>query len=267
MDWKRFFRLFGVDVFCLDKKYLVFNFVAKNLKVKYRRSVFGVLWTLIVPLCMAAVYYFVFQVLMKVKTENYLIMILAGILPWSFFSQSINDGVVCIVEGAVSLVTKVPIPIHSIPYIAVITHFVTLLLSIPVIIGAAFVSGVGINPSFVMFFVYCGLLFFVSYAMAMILSVGYGYLRDLRHAVGVLMSVWFFATPIVYSVDMVPAEYRWILYLNPVGLIFSGMQSAVVHARFPSAQEFSVSCLWAASLMMIGTLITKKFGRRMVELL
>lgn len=261
------FRPMGVDIFCLGRKYLIFNFVAKNLKVKYRRSVFGVLWTLIVPLATAAIYYFVFQILMKVKSENYLIMIISGILPWTFFSQSINEGVICVVESAAGLVTKVPIPVHSIPLITVITHLVTLMLSFPVIVLAAFVSGVGIHPSIIMFFVYSVLLFLMAYSFSNILAIAYGYLRDLKHAVGIIVSLWFFGTPIVYSAESIPEQYQWILYANPVGMLFSGMQAALVRGEFPSFQNFMVPVAWAGVLMIFNILVTKFYARKMVELL
>lgn len=256
----------GVDFFCLGKKYLVLNMVSKNLKVKYRRSILGVMWTLLVPLATAAIYYFVFQVIMKVKTENYLLMILSGILPWSFFSQSLGENTTIIVDN-VGLVTKVPIPVHSLPFIGSLTNLITLLLSIPVIVMAAFINGVGLQPSMLMFFVYISMLFLIGYSVSVVLGITYAYLRDLKHAVGITLSLWFFATPIVYTADMVPEKYAWILFLNPVGLIFKGIQNAMVHGQWPAPEEFAISLAWTFISLFIAILMTKKWSKRMVEVL
>lgn len=257
---------FGVDFFCLGRKYLVYNMVTKNLKVKYRRSILGVMWTLLVPLGMAGIYYFVFQVIMQVKTEHYLLMILSGILPWNFFSQSLGENTVVIVDN-VGLVTKVPIPVHSLPFIGSVTNFITLLLSLPVIILASYINGVGLQPSMVVFFVYIAMLFIIGYSLSTVLAIAYAYLRDLRHIISVLLSLWFFATPIVYNVDMIPENYRWLVFANPVGCIFKGIQNAMVRGLWPSTADFVTATGWTCAALLLATLTTKKLSKKMVELL
>src|SRR3954453_19323172 len=86
------FRPLGIDFFCLGKKFLVYNMVSRNLKIKYRRSVLGVFWTLLSPIAMTVVYYFVFKVILQVRMPHYLVFILSGVLPWTFFSQSLSEG-------------------------------------------------------------------------------------------------------------------------------------------------------------------------------
>src|SRR5689334_7103760 len=103
-----FLRPLGVDLFCLGKKFLVFNLVSRNLKLKYRRSVLGVFWTLLSPIAMGMVYYFIFKVILKVQMPYYLAFILSGVLPWTFFNQTILEGLESVV-GSWSIVTKVPI--------------------------------------------------------------------------------------------------------------------------------------------------------------
>src|SRR3954471_24738544 len=99
------FRPLGVDFFCFGKKFLVFNLVSRNLKIKYRRSVLGVFWTLLSPLAMAVIYYFVFRVVLNVRIDHYAVFILSGVLPWSFFGVTTLEGLDSIL-GNGSLISK-----------------------------------------------------------------------------------------------------------------------------------------------------------------
>lgn len=180
----------GVDLFCLGKKFLVFNIVSRNLKIKYRRSVFGVLWTLLAPLAMAVIYYFVFKIVLNIKLPNYQVFILSGVLPWAFFSQSILEGMESIVQNW-SLVSKIPIPLQVFPWSCSVTNWVTLLMSLPILLGVAWLSGVGFHPAQAFILVYFLALFLISYGISLILAVGFVYLRDLRHLTGILIQIWF----------------------------------------------------------------------------
>jgi ABC-type polysaccharide/polyol phosphate export permease len=131
----------GVDLFCVGKKFLVFNLVSRNLKIKYRRSILGIFWTLLSPVAMGFVYYFVFKVILKVQIPHYLAFILSGVLPWSFFAQTVLEGMESIVSNW-SIVTKVPIPIQVFSYVNAVTNLTTLFLALPVFIGAAYFTDV-----------------------------------------------------------------------------------------------------------------------------
>src|SRR4051794_1756265 len=93
------FQPFGIDLFCLGKKFLVFNLVSRNLKIKYHRSVLGLFWTLINPLAITLIFYFVFKVVLNVQIPHYLAFILSGMLPWSFFNQTMMEGMEAIVAN------------------------------------------------------------------------------------------------------------------------------------------------------------------------
>src|SRR3954462_3483713 len=157
------FRPMGVDFFCLGKKFLVFNLVSRNLKIKYRRSVLGVFWTLLSPLAMAFIYFFVFQVVLKVKIDHYAVFILTGVLPWSFFGVTTMEGLDSIL-GNGSLISKVPVPTQGFPFVVSVTNLVTLVLSLPVLMGAALLSRVDIGWPILLFPFYLAALFLIAYS-------------------------------------------------------------------------------------------------------
>jgi ABC-type polysaccharide/polyol phosphate export permease len=236
--------ILGFDAFCLGKKFLVFNLVDRNLKIKYRRSFLGYFWTILAPIAMSAIYYFVFKIVMHIERPHYLAFILGGVLPWSFFTQTITESTESIVANQ-GLISKIPIPIHVFPYVVSITNFSTLFLSLPVIFGLSIFSGVPVSANMLWVFFFFGCLLLLAYALGAVLAVFYVYMRDLKHAIGLILQVWFYATPILYDSSMIPEKYRWILYLNPGGSIFEGIHLSMLSGTGNIYFHAGASLLWA----------------------
>ncbi len=259
-----FLQPLGIDLFCFGKKFLVFNLVNRNLKVKYRRSILGVLWTLLVPLSMGIIYYMVFNLFLKVKIPHYLSFILSGVIPFSFFTQSILEGMESIV-GNWGLASKIPMPLQIFPYVGTLTNLVTLSLSLPILIGAALISKVSIGYSILVLPFYFLLLFGMSYGLALILAIAFVYFRDLRHLMGIILQIWFYGTPVVYSHSMIPDQFHWILFANPIGSLFVAFHAILVEGSFPQWIYTAVSIGWAVGILFLSALIYKYTAKGMVE--
>lgn len=264
MNWIRFLEPFGVDIFCLRKKFLVFHLVERDLKIRYRRSVIGIFWTLLVPLANATVYFFVFRIVLKAPIPNYLIFILSGMLPWGFLSQSVIAGMESIV-GNYGLLTKVPIPIQIFPFTITLSNLINLVLAFPILIGACLLSGVPLTFNFLFFFYYATLLFFIAYSLAMILAIAYVYLRDLRHLVNIGIQFLFYLSPVLYGTNMIPEKHRWVLYANPLALLFSGLHVALAEGNCPNLLEIVLPFIWTIVFLMISLALQKSFSRKLVE--
>jgi ABC-type polysaccharide/polyol phosphate export permease len=254
----------GIDLFCVGKKFLVFNIVTRNLKIKYRRSALGFFWTLLNPLAMAAVYYFVFRIILKVEIPNYLIFVLSGVLPWSFFAQTLMEGMESLVANW-GLITKIPIPIQVFPFVGALTNLVTLFLSLPILILIAVVSGAPLGPSLLLLPIYFSLLFLLAYGVSWIAAMSYVYFRDLRHILSVGVQLWFYGTPVLYSETMIPEAYRWILFLNPVAFIITVIHRILVEGGWPTPVEFAVSFGWSALALFLALLIQYRVKTEILE--
>jgi ABC-type polysaccharide/polyol phosphate export permease len=263
---KPIFLPFDIDFFCTQKKFLVFHLVSRNLKIKYRRSILGVLWTLLSPLAMTAVYYFVFNVVMNVQIPFRLVFFMSGILFWNFISQTIMEGMDSLV-GNMGLVTKVPVPLNVFPFVGTITNLITLLFSMPILLGAAILSGAPLSTSLVLMPIYGLLLFLMIYSISFCLGVLYVFLRDLKHLMGIVISIWFYASPVIYNDHMIPEKYKWILYANPFGMFFSDMHLIWTQGGWPSLSHFLVFSSWSLSFVFAAIFFYKKFSKGLVELL
>lgn len=255
---------FGVDFFCLGKKFLVFNLVSRNLKVKYRRSFFGFLWTILSPMAMAVVYYFVFKVVLKIQIPRYLVFILSGILPWTFFAQTLAEGMESIV-GNLGLISKISVQAQVFPFVGSLTNLVTLTLTIPILICASMISGVSAAPSLVMLLYYFGTLFLIAYSISSILAIAFVFFRDLRHILGIVLQIWMYGTPVIYDEVMIPEKYKWILYANPVGMVFKGIHCVLVQGAWPSGLDISIPALWMFGLFLVSAWLQKVTANGLVE--
>lgn len=260
----RLLQPFGVDLFCTGKKFLVFNLVSRNLKIKYRRSIFGFFWTILNPLATAMVFYLVFKVFLKVAIPNYLVFILCGIFPWTFFSGTLLENMESLV-GNQGLLSKIPIPLHIFPYVGSVTNLVTLFLSLPILMGAAIFTGVPLGPSVVLLPLLFFALFLLAYSFSMILSIAFVYFRDLRHIMGILMQIWFYGTPVIYDESMVPENFKWLLYANPVALIFTELRHILVHGEWPDPARLASVAAWTLGVLTVGLLVQKNFSESLVE--
>ena len=147
--------------FCYNKKFLIYNLVSKNLKVKYRRSYLGFFWTALTPISMALMYYFVFQVVLQLQMPQYLVFILVGILPWSFLNLTVLEGMEGVV-GNVALLSKVPVPIQVFAFSGAVTNLINLFLSMPIFILASLWTGVALGwPALFLAYYFLVLFLFV----------------------------------------------------------------------------------------------------------
>lgn len=259
-----YLKPFGVDLFCTGKKFLIFNLVSRNLTIKYRRSILGVFWSLLVPVAMAGVYYLVFKLVMKIEIPHYVAFVLSGVLPWGFFSQTLSEGMEAIV-GNWGLLSKVPIPVQVFPFVGAITNLVTLAIALPVLIGGSMLSSVDLGPSLIMLLLYFPMLFLIAYSLSLILAIGLVYFRDLRHILGIILQVWFYATPVIYDVSMIPPQFRIILYLNPVADIFLGLHDVLAKGIWPDPTSVMRASAWVCILVGVAALVHRKVAINLVE--
>jgi lipopolysaccharide transport system permease protein len=256
---QNFFMFFGYR-----HKNLLYNIIVRNLKLKYRKSYLGILWTMIVPAANATVYFFVFNQIMKVQLPNQLLILLSGLMLWIFFSSSVVQGMESIVANH-SLLNKTPIPPHVFPLSEVITLFINFLFSVPILLFIQ-VQSTGFN-----FFGLCILvlsaiiLFVISYSLALILSYGFAFLRDLRHLVGILIQIWFYLTPIIYLSKMVPEKYSFIIYINPLAALFENMHQSFALGLNVNFNLLLISLLWSFGLLLVSFICYSLFNKKIVE--
>ena len=198
---------------------LIRTLVARELKARYRGSVLGYFWSFINPLLLLLVFSFVFTYVMprgeEVDIDPYAVFLFCGLLPWTWFSSSLMDAAnVLIING--NLIKKVMFPVEILPVVSVISNMVHFLFGLPILIGFLIYNSVPLYPSELIWFPLVVVVQFVlTLGLAMVLSALTVHFRDIKDLLANLLTLWFFATPIIYPMSAVPAGGKIFYDLNP----------------------------------------------------
>ena len=245
---------------------LVRHLVLRDLRHKYKGSTLGFAWSLANPLLMAIVYTVAFKYIVRLPIDRFPLFLVSGLLPWTFFAASLGAATGSIVDNA-GLVRKVAFPRLVLPIAAVLAQFVQFLLTYALVIPAiALVDGplassmLGVVPVVLLQLVFtCGL--------GLVLAIAYVHARDTRHLVEVALQIWFWLTPIVYSLALVPDRLRAVIAWNPMSWYVEAYHAAVVGERWPEPTSLAVMVALSASSALAGLLVFTRHERRLAELL
>jgi ABC-2 type transport system permease protein len=246
---------------------LTANLIARDLKTKYRGSVLGIFWSLLNPLMLMVVYTAVFSVIVRVKIPGsvpYPVFLLAGLVPWNAFAQSLTNATTSVVDNA-GIVRKVYFPLEILPVSAVLSASVNFLISLALLAVIALVFGVHLGLSLLILPVLIVLQVAFTIGLGCLLAAGNVFFRDVQYFLSVLLTVWFFGTPIVYSLDLVPARLRPVFEANPMAWLVSCYQSVWVYGRWPRWSFLAAYALVAIAVLVVGLLGYGDLKRRFAE--
>lgn len=203
---------------------LIRELVIRELKARYRGSILGFLWSFLNPLLLLIVYVVAFKVIMRSDKEYYAVFLFTGLLPWIWFSSSILEGANSILNGG-SYVTKALFPPEILPVTVALANLVHFLLSLPILIMFVLVYKLHLSYMIIYFPVIVIIQLVFLLGLVFILSTITVFFRDMQHIIGNVLTFWFFLSPIIYEVDMIPKEYRSYFVINPMTYIMQTYQN------------------------------------------
>lgn len=211
-----------------SRRELLAFFVKRNFKVRYRQTLLGVSWLVVQPLVLALVYTVFVGRLLRVSTEvPYHVFVLAGLIPWLFFSTGAQHGANSLVNDH-PLISKVHFPRLVLPISGVAVHIIDLITAMAVL--GLFTVLAGIPPRWTWFLVptFLALAFMIALAVALPLGAFNVRYRDVQAGIGLLFQVWMFASPVVYPAELVPEVARPYYELNPLVGVVQGTRWALL---------------------------------------
>lgn len=238
--------------------------IRKEFRGKYKKSFLGVLWSFINPLLQLLVYALVFPYIMRVQVENYTMFLVVVLIPWNFFSTTVSQSTSTIIASS-GIIKKVYFPRAILPIANVTSNLLNFLISSVIVFAALLISGIGIGPSIVLFPLVLLIQYVFSLAISFLLSSITVYIRDLEYFISVLMMLWFYVTPVIYSVDMIPDQFKNILMLNPMTLIITAYREILYYKNFPDIVPLLILGGVCFILLIIGYLIFNKCEKRFAE--
>ncbi len=238
--------------------------IKKEIRSKYKNSFLGVLWSFLNPLLQILVYTFIFSLILKNKQEHYAIFLCCGLVPWTFFSSAINRTSYTFVENA-NIIKKVYFPREIIPISVVTSEAINFLISTMIIICFVIIGGIGISKYIIYYPFILLTQYLIIIAISLIISSICVYFRDMQHFIGIILQLLFYAAPVVYSADSLPAEYQWVLKYNPMTYIINAYREIFYYQSnikiIPLLVVFTIGII----LCIIGYLIFSKLQKGFAE--
>ena len=243
---------------------LLKNNVKKEIRGKYKNSFLGVLWSFLNPLLQIIVYSIIFQLILKNPKENYTIFVCCGLIPWTFFAITINRSTMALVDNG-GIIKKVYFPREILPASIVTSEAVNFLISTIIILLFVLFGGVGISKYIIFYPIVLIAQYILLMGLSLIVSAITVYFRDLQHLIGVAIQLLFYAAPVVYSAENIPAGYDWILKFNPMTYIINAYRDIFYNQTMIDVKSISILIAFSVLLCIIGYLIFDKLQKGVAE--
>lgn len=231
---------------------LMINIVAKDLKLKYQRSMLGFAWSLLNPLVMIVVYGVAFTYVLRVPTQRFALFVLIGLLAWNFFAGAVMSASEAIITNA-SLQKAVLFPRAVLPFSAVLfnlsLYLLTLVVFLPVML---IVYQVPPAPRMLLFPVFLALQVVFITGLTLLLSTASTLFRDVKHLIEVGINILFWTTPIVYEASMVPTQFQRVALLSPMAPFIRAYQDLFYYGVMPSGTVWTIATVYAGGVFICG---------------
>jgi len=247
---------------------LLATLARKDFFVRYRRTSFGVLWAVGLPLVQAAVLAVVFTRIVRIDTGgNYGIYVFSGMLPWTFLSGTVSVGSTSIVDGS-ALATKIYFPRALLPLVVLGANLYGFLPGIAVLLVGAATIGEGLGPDVVLLLPATALMVLFVASLTLLFSGLHVYFRDLRFLVQAGLLAWFYGTPVIYPLDEATGVLRTILLLNPATGMVTLFRAAVSDSGTSDLGPALASTVtWTVGLAAVALVLHSRRDRNFVDLL
>jgi len=252
----KFLESFGL----VRYQWLLRELIVRDLKIKYRRSVLGYLWSILNPLMLMGVLTIVFSTMFRFDIPNYPVYLLAGQLLFGFFSESTNMAMTSIL-GSSSLIKKVYLPKYIFPVSRVLSCFTTMFFSLVALVIVMVVTRADFHITTILLPVVLLYLLVFTIGMSLILSVMVVFFRDIQYLYGILLAALNYLTPIFYPVSMLPQWLKELMVLNPIYNFIEMFRKIMIYGQWPTITEHLICMTFAFGGLLLGIYIFKNNQR------
>jgi ABC-type polysaccharide/polyol phosphate export permease len=244
--------------------WLVLQFALKDFKIRYTHSTLGYAWSVLNPLLFFLIYYFVFTTFMRLDVPNYPGFLLLGVALWNFYSEGTTNGASSLLMRA-DLLTKTVVPRQIMVYAALMSAGLTFVINLLVLIVVIRVTGTPIDLPAVCFPVLIFDLVLLTLGTALLLAPLYVRYRDVGYLWNIALQIGFWLTPIIYLDVMMPENWRWIVWVNPVGRIIGDARRALIYGWWPAPRGLLLTTIMSIGVCILGYAVFRRMQGRLVE--
>jgi ABC-type polysaccharide/polyol phosphate export permease len=251
---------------------LVAQLVRRDFQQRYVGSIAGWLWGVVHPLVQLGIWYYIFVKCLKQKmppgsvTDSYLMFLFCGFLPWMLFQETVTRSATSMVENA-NLITKTVFPSEVLPVSVFLSSLIHHLIGLALAIGSVLLIEGHISPKVLLLPLYMVFVGMLGVGVAWIVSSLHVYLRDTVQFLSVVMTLWFWVTPIMILESQIPPQFRFVVAWNPLSWIVRAYRDRLLSASWPHWQELAILGAYSAAVFVVGGLFFRHLKRGFADVL
>jgi ABC-2 type transport system permease protein len=240
---------------------LLYELVHRDLTVRYKRSFFGFLWTMLHPLFLMLIFLVVFSSLFRFATPHYETYFLSAYVAWNFFAQTVVNVMTGVAWNG-PLMKRVRVPHSIFTLSATLSGLVNLGLSLVVLLAIMAVTGAPLRPALLFLPVSLLLLWLVTLGASLALTAVSIFFGDVREMVQAGLPALMYLTPIIYPISVVPDRYRWLIKLNPLVYCMEVVRDPIYYGILPSPTTLLVATVVSLGSLAIGWMVFRHMAPR-----
>lgn len=243
---------------------LLRELVVRDMKVRYKRSILGIAWSLVNPLLQLLVFFLLFRMILSIKVSRYSSFALTGLLVWNWFQSSLFQAASAI-TGNRELIRRPGFPATVLPVVMVTTNLIHFLLALPILMVVLVMDGAELGPTILALPLVVILQFVLTLSLVYIAASANVIFADTQHLIGVLLQLLFFLTPIFYDASAIPARYYSLYRLNPMVRLLEAYRAVLIGGMQPDWLSLLAPCLLALGLLFVGYRMFIRVSYRFME--
>ena len=238
---------------------LLHELTMREIKQRYKQSVLGYAWVILNPFFQMLVMAFVFSIIMRIPDLGvpYALYLYAGLLPWTLFSNSLVSASNILVSNA-GLITKIYFPREIFVASTILAKIVDFLLASTVFVAFMFYFRVGVTWNVLWVLPIFAIQMLFTYGLSLFLAAANLFYRDIQYLLGLVIMIWMYLTPVIYSTEIFPAHYRWIFQLNPMAVIINAYRQVILAGGMPNLRSLAIALVLSIVLLLISYKFFKK---------
>jgi lipopolysaccharide transport system permease protein len=251
---------------------LIRNFVVRDFKARYIGSFIGLFWSVIHPIVLLVCYTFVFSIIFKAKPPkdleqiSFALFLFCSFLPWLFFQDALQRSSTIIIDNT-NLVTKTIFPSEILPLTVLLSGFINHLIGFAILLCIIFFTLGKVSVFILLIPVYVLILMLFTLGLSWFISVLNVFVRDVSQVLSVILTFWFWFTPIFYTPDRFPQKIRFLVQFNPLAHIVTGYRDCLLRMRMPDLHTMAILGIASLIVFAAGGLFFRKMKREFVDVL
>jgi lipopolysaccharide transport system permease protein len=243
---------------------LLRELVARDMKLRYKRSVLGIAWSLLNPLAQLLVFNFIFHLVLPLNIPNYTSFLFIGLLAWSWFQSSLFTATSAIVDNR-ELIRRPGFPVAVLPAVTVMSHLIHFLLALPILLLFLMFNGIQLTNAIVALPLVIALQFLLTLSLAYFVAALHVTFRDTQYLLGIFLLLAFYLSPVFYDASAIPARYQLFYHLNPMVNLLGAYRAVLMEGELPHTLPILVIGVLGTGLLWLGYTIFMRASYHFVE--